>query len=458
MTLDKKFSISKSLFTIAIPIIIQSLIFQLQSITDKHFIGLISTDYISAVGACGCPFYTLEASLLALCSGITIYVSQLYGKNDLKAIVSYVKSSIKYTVMIAFSIFLLWFFCGKYIFILMSVPDSILDYAVTYTKILSFIYIISGFQICLVCMLQGIGKTRPIMYCGFLSVCLNVFLDYALVLGKFGFPRLELKGAALATLISNVTSSLVIIILCFVTNYLPFNLIKEKVQGKCFSYYKKILAVSIPSGAEIFLWYFSNLILLSYLNSLGKDAVTIYTTVFSLEMIACCIFNSMGTASLSLSGNFLGKNNQPVAKKVIQLAFYYGVSISILLGIIMVFFPIPLVGLIIQDSNIKHMCVKYMYIAAIILIPKAINIVVGNGIRAYGDTRWMLRTQLIGSFFVILLSVLLIGVFNCKLPAIFLIVLFDETVRAIINNWHYFKGNLKNKISLENTNETVTIH
>ena len=78
-------------------------------------------------------------------------------------------------------------------------------------------------------------------------------------------------------------------------------------------------------------------------------------------------------------------------------------------------------------------------IVGINLFSKSANIIVGNGIRGSGDTRWMLYTQMFGTISIV--SVAAFFVYVCKLgiTGIFLAVLVDEAVRALINLWKYLR-------------------
>ena len=82
----------KLTFSMAFPMIIQGIVFQLQSLTDKAFLGHLDTKYISALGAAQFPFFMVVESMIAVGTGVVIYVSHLYGKNEKSEATTYVKS------------------------------------------------------------------------------------------------------------------------------------------------------------------------------------------------------------------------------------------------------------------------------------------------------------------------------------------------------------------------------
>ena len=73
------------------------------------------------------------------------------------------------------------------------------------------------------------------------------------------------------------------------------------------------------------------------------------------------------------------------------------------------------------------------------MFSKSLNIIIGNGIRGYGDTRWMFFTQIFGTVFVVSMALLFVIGLHLGIVGVFLAVLADEFVRGIINSIRFFK-------------------
>ncbi len=198
----------------AFPIIIQGLVFQVQSLTDKAFLGNLDTKYISSLGAAQMPFYCSMDALVALSTGVIILVSRHYGAGQRDKVNAYIKSSMFYNSILSILLFFMWTFLGKNILQLLSVDPVILPYCTEYIQIVALGFIVLGIDIGLQGMLQGVGQTKPIMYAGLVKVGVNVLLSWVLVFGHFGFPALHIRGAALGTLISNLLSLGFLMIYC----------------------------------------------------------------------------------------------------------------------------------------------------------------------------------------------------------------------------------------------------
>ena len=438
--------LSKAILTIALPMVIQGFVFQIQSLTDKIFLGNLETEYLSAVGAAQFPFNTTLDTLFALCIGITIVVSQLYGSEMKKDIVKVTRSAIFYNSILSLLLFVLWFFFSKAVFHIMSVDAVLLDNSMKYVKICSIYFLVAGIDASLQGMLQGMGKTKSIMYAGIVKVVVNVVLDWILIFGKFGLKPLNIEGAAIATLCANLISAMLIVI-CGLKqiNIVEGKSIKNIFSTK-FSLYKNTIKIGIPAGMELFLWNGSNLVLVKFLNSISYVATTIYTLTFSIEVLIYTIFSSIGKAGLTVGGIYLGEDNRNMAKKVVKVCLMYS-SIIVAIGIA-IFLSVPneIIGLFTDQKEIIESTAPYLCFTAFIMIPKSINVVVGNGIRTYGDTKWMLYTQIVGSIFVILFSYILVKQMQVGVVGIYITIIADEITRATLNCLHYFKGKMVNYV------------
>lgn len=438
--------------TMAIPIIIQGLVLILQTLVDKAFLGNINTNYLSAVGISQAPFIATADALMAICTGITIVVSQKNGANKRKEINESANASIAFNSLISWFLFILWFVFPEAIFTLLKVDASLLQYCIDYVRILSLYFIFYGVDVSLETTLLGMGKTKPIMYVGLLKVLLNIFLDWVMIFGKLGFPALYIKGAALATTISNVVGTIVLIIYVLISEELSANLKLKEILRFRWSKYREILQLGLPTGLEYFLWNASNLVLVRLLNQQDIISIAIFTVTFAIELIVYMIFNGIARASLTLVGHRIGANDKQGAKKLMSSVIRYNMVIVSIFLVIFIVLPKPILDIFTNDTSLIDMAVFYLILRAITMFPKSLNVVVGSGIRALGDVKWMLRTQIFGSVFVVLCSYFLMYFLQLGVIAIYISLFLDELLRATLNTVRFYKGyvfrSTKREISL----------
>ena len=200
-----------------------------------------------------------------------------------------------YFSLLSTGLFLLWFFGADQIFSLFGVSGEVRQYSSAYVRILSVYLIFFGIENAAASILQGVGATRPIMVSGvFRSVC-NIFLDWLLIFGKWGFPALGLVGAALATVISNLLGVGLLFYSLFLRGNLPFRLSAKALFKPGWGLFQETARVGIPSGLEILLYQSGQLVLVRLLNEIDAMAIGIYTLVTSLQALPVLCLGLPGT-------------------------------------------------------------------------------------------------------------------------------------------------------------------
>ncbi len=115
---------------------------------------------------------------------------------------------------------------------------------------------------------------------------------------------------------------------------------------------------------------------------------------------------------------------------------------TILVGVFVVIFAkfsTEILGIFTKDTALITMSAPYLLVTGAIMFPKSMNVLIGNGVRAYKDTKWMLYTQIVGSICTVSLSYVLLTYFHLGVSAIYITIFCDEGLRAIINLIHYIK-------------------
>jgi Na+-driven multidrug efflux pump len=307
--------------------------------------------------------------------------------------------------------------------------------SIDYARYFAPIFILTGIGASITCMLQVCQKTNIMIFYGLTRSLANVALDYILIFGHFGFPALGVKGAAIATTIAELLGDLVVFIYVLASKELPLKPTFAQILSAKFKPYIETIKYGAPAAAEEFAWNLGNLYLIVMLNEISVEAAGIHSLIFGVELVAVALFCSIGAATLSLSGYETGRKNvRGVWDVVISSAMLCGIISAVNL-LIFVLFPEQILALISKDDVVIQMAPIYLIIVGIDLFPKAGNIIFGSGIKGYGEPGWMLKTQLFGTAFVIGLSSLLVLVFHRGILEIFILVVVDESLRLVLNNW-----------------------
>lgn len=438
-------SYKRELVKIALPIMLSNLIAQFQMLIDRIFLGRLDVIYMSAVGNATTPMWTTMSMVFTIATGSTILVSQAIGSGDKKKAIEYTASTFKFNNVVAILLFLFWTFCSRFVYNAMGVADTVIDASISYTVFYAPIFLITGLGSTINVLLQTSGYTKPLVISGIIRSGLNVFLDWALIFGNCGFPEMGVRGAALATTIAEYIGGFVLLYIVIRKNgLLTKPTISQILRAKATPFLQG-LKLGIPSAAEDFAWNFGNILLIMILNSISPTAAGVYTIVFGIQVIPVCVFGALGQATLTLSGREAGKGDLQQMKKIVLTSFYWSMVIATFCLALFMAIPKQMMSLFTQDEAIIASAAIYLAIVSVNLYPKSGNIIVGSGIRGYGNTKWMLATQLFGTCFITSMAALFVFVFKTGITGVFLAVSADEFVRCVINSLKLFRITKKTK-------------
>ena len=418
---------------LALPLILQQLCLQMQLWIDRAMLGHVNALYFSAIGNTTVPYHMIASAITALCGGTAILTAQGIGAKKYELVRKTAESSLLGSTLISVSAFFLFFFGAEGLFRLMGVQSPILEYSIAYIRILSVSLLFLGASATATAYLQGIGLTKVIMAAGIAGNLVNIGLDWLLIFGRLGVPAMGIRGAALATVIANGISAL--IILCFVlcSKAVPVRLRLWKEPLEKLRSYRKVLALGVPSMLEYLLWNLGNMVLVSFLNRLDTLAAGIYTLVFSVETVPLLIYMGFANAGLTLVGQQTGANSPKQARKTGLLCLGFSLGICLVVAVVFRTIPRQVLSLFTDDRRILEISVPNLVFVSWVLFPKAVNNVIGLCIRGTGDTRWMLYTQIFGTVFMIGGGYWLILCSGLGLTGIFVTLLLDESLRALLN-------------------------
>ena len=428
------------IFAIALPITVQSVVMHFQLLVDRAFLGNVDARYLSAIGNVMIPYTALTFFFFSAATGLTVLVAQSIGRKDHAQASRLGQASFFYSTLFSSMLFLLWFFAAKPIFTLFGAKDAVLMDAVTFVRIISVSLVFLGLEVSMSSILQAAGQTRLIMVTGIIKSLLNVVLDWVLVFGHLGFPAFGLEGAAFATMISNIIGALFIVAFVLAKRSLPFRLSKREMLRPEWQLYRETLSVGLPSGFESLLWFAGQLVLMKLLNELDPMAVGIYSLVSGIQAIALMIYKGFASASLTMVGQYWGEAKFEEARGIGLYCQKLASGVSIAIGIALLLFPHFLAALFSHDAAVIDRAAPLLRLSAAFILFQVVNVVTGQSIRATGDTKWMLYSQVFGTAFVVGMSSFMIFGLGLGLAGMYIVMILDEMLRGIVNFIRFYTG------------------
>lgn len=430
----------KKLLRIFVPIMLSNLISQIQMLIDRIFLGRMDILFMSAVGNATAPLWTTMSFVFSLSMGASILISQSVGADDLPKAKEYAASMIKFHNIVPIVLFFFWTFGSPTVFRLMGVSENVLKLCVSYTRLYAPVFLILGLGASYSVVFQTSNFTKPLVAYGLIRSVVNIVLDYVLIFGKFGFPRMEITGAALGTTIAEYVGAFYLLYVTIAKRKHFFTSpdFKTILHAKIRPYINSI-RLGLNAACEDLLWNAGNLCIIRILNTISEEAAGIYSMVFSIELIVVVVMGALGSGTLTLTGEATGARNLKLYRSVVRTAITWSFISAAAAFLFVSVFPRLTLSLFTTDKAIIEMSVVFVIMVAGNLFGKATNIIVGSGIRGYGDTKWMLITQIFGTVEVVAIAALCVFVFKWGMLGVFVAVLYDEAFRAVVNTVRFLK-------------------
>lgn len=417
---------------IAVPIILSSVISQLQMIIDRIFLGQLNTLYMSALGNVTSPMWTTMSFTFAITAGASILISQNVGADNKEKANEFAASLLKWNNIPSILLFFFWVLCGEQVFRAMGVSDSVMPFCLGYVKYFVPSFLLIGIEGSTSVIMQTSNYTKPMIYYGLIRSGTNIVLDYILIFGHFGFPALGIEGAAIATTIAEFSGVIFAMFAMRSPKLTTRPPVKEIIKASVKPYLNS-LKLGVNCALEDFAWNLGNLVIIRILNSINDIAAGIYSIVLSVEVLVVVVIGAFGNSTMTLTGEAKGKKDKEQFAQVVKLAYILSAGISLVTLAVCLVFPRQILGLFSSDKQIITGCGIYLIMVCINLFGKSGNIIIGSGIKGSGDTKWMLCTQIFGTVLVVSCASLFVYVLKLGIAGVFLAVIVDEAVRAMIN-------------------------
>ena len=199
----------RRLWVLSLPIILQNIITTSLGFADTFMVGLLGNAEMAAVTAANVPIFIIQVVIFGFQSGMAVLVSQYWGRGDTDNINRCMGVALYAVTAFSTLLALLTFFFPRQVLGLITPNQELVDLAVSYIQIVGFSYIFNGIS----SIYAGVQRSTEYPAFGMIlfaiSMCVNTFLNFVLIFGKFGAPPMGVTGAAVATLTSRVVEFIV---------------------------------------------------------------------------------------------------------------------------------------------------------------------------------------------------------------------------------------------------------
>lgn len=437
----KRETFKRTVMKIALPVTLQSLLQSSFSVIDQIMIGKLGSCSIAGIGLGG-KFASLYSVVLgAIASAAGIMISQYIGSKDAKSV------SRSFFTNLAFSIGL----AVAFLIFCMAVPEFIMgaytkdevtrSLAANYLHILAVSFLPMAVSSIVTTMLRCMEAAALPLYASIFALVLNTGLNYLLIFGKWIFPEMGVEGAALASVIAQ-TVSCVIILIFFARHirrqeeHLAVGWIAlRKWIGRNTSAdtrnRKQYLKIIGPMLLCEFMWSLGENIYTAIYGHIGTDACVAMTMTIPVQTLLIGALSGLSQAAGILIGKSLGAKQFEKAYQESKKLLKYGLVGSIILSVALIIAS-PFYVKIYSVKPLLHKMTGNLLIAFAVIAPvKVLNMILGGGIiRSGGKTDYVMWIDLIGTWlFGVPLGLLAGFVWNLPIEMVYFVLSLEECVR-----------------------------
>lgn len=363
------------------PILFGTLFQQLYNAADAMIVGrFVGKEALSAVGGgTGTVIQLLVGFFVGLSSGATVIISQYYGAKREEMVGYAVHTAIAFSLIAGVVMMAGGIVAAPSILRAMNTPEDVLDLSVLYIRIY-FAGIIGNLIYNMGAgILRAVGDSKRPLYFLIASCLTNIVLDILFVIGL----KMGVAGAALATILSQLLSAVLVIIVLMRTRDMHRLILRNiRLDGRMFG---RIIRIGLPAGLQSVMYSSSNILIQTAVNSLGTDTVAAWTAYSKIDSVFWMTINAFGISATTFVGQNYGAGKQDRVRKGIRSCIGMSFVATVFISLILYFGGIHVYKLFTTDGNVVQIGVDMMqYLVPVYFTYVAIEILSG-ALRGVGD-------------------------------------------------------------------------
>lgn len=391
-------------FKLLLPILITQVTLFSMSFFDTIMSGNSSPGDLAGV-AIGVSIWTpISTGLTGILVAITTMVANLNGAKQDEKITPLVTQAIYLAGIIAIVIIIIGIFSIHPILNHMNLDPKVHRVALHFLFALSFGILPLFLYTVIRQFIDGLGKTRTTMVITVISVPVNVILNYFLIFGKAGLPRLGGVGSGVASAITYwIIFGIALYIIKTKKPFSSFNLFK-KLPPISFTTWKSILKLGVPIGLSIFFEVSVFSVVTLLLSEFDTETIAAHTVAMNFASLLYMVPLSISMALTIAVGYEVGAKEFQNAKEYSKIGLVMAVSIASFFGIIIYLFRYDVAGWYTNDPSVQILAGGFLIFAVMFQLFDAIAAPIQGALRGYKDVNATLIMMIL-AYWVIALPV-----------------------------------------------------
>lgn len=434
---ERKRSLRKEIVRLAFPIALQQFMTALVGACDAIMLGKLSQDAMSAVSLATQVTFVFNLFMFAFMAGENMFVAQYYGKGDYTGISQVFSLVTKICGCIAVVFLAGTLFFPEQLMRILTNEETLIVLGSEYLRVIGISYVFSGIAQTFLAIMKNCGAVNMSTLINGVMVILNIALNAVFIFGLSGFPKMGIKGAALATVLATVVQFLwsVGYVLCRI-RAVKFSLrsCEKKLFGR---FWQKAVPLLINNLA----WGIGFSMYSVIMGHLGTDAVAANGIANISKNLVVCFCLGLGNAGSIIVGNRLGADRLQEAKEVGGTLTKTAIIAGIVSGLVLIALSPFITKMVDLTPTARGYLQKMLLISSYYIAGKSVNCMTIGGIfAAGGDSKFGMLCDSV-TLWCIIVPLGCICAFILKLPVmiVYFVLNLDEIIKLPVVYKHYKK-------------------
>lgn len=423
----------KLLMTIALPLALQNLLGTLTQMADTIMLGELGDVQLTASSLANQIFFVFSLFLFGMGGGTAILTSQYWGKKEISPIKTVMATAIRIVMVVGVTLTVLILLFPRQVMDVFSNDEAVIDAAVEYLSVGAFTYAIFGISNILTMLFRSVEIVKLAVFANITTLLVNISLNYVLIFGNFGAPRLELIGAAYATLIARIIELIVVVIFVFVVEKeIHFRFKDLWLKNKQLSADMKKYCT--PVIVNELMWATGITLQTVLFGNLSTTAVAANSIIGVIQNLATMVIFGVANAAAIIIGKTIGEGKIELAKQRGRALEVFALILGVFGALVVLLCRDVMVDFYNVEEATKILAKEMLYITAIVIFFMSTSAVCIVGIlRGGGDTKYSLFADLVSLWlFSVPLGYLAGLYFGAPILVVYILFKSDELVKAIL--------------------------
>lgn len=374
----------KRIIAIAVPAVIESIVSVVISAIDTQMISGLGMGAVSAVSFTSQPKLIILSIFFALGTAVSVFVAQALGRRDGAEANTYFQTILRITVILSLVVgALAGALAGPIMSICNRQPDTV-GMSVSFFRIIMLFLVFNAVSIVLNAALRGIGRTRLPLISGIGMGAVDILVNYLLIEGHWGFPRLGVVGDALGTVCGMAAACVISIALPSKrSGFLTLKGLLTPVRDP--KIMKNIRVKAGDTVAENLFTRIGFLLSSIIVSGLPSDLTAVYSVTMILLNYSFSFGDGLQAAVVALTGQSVGAGRYREARDYVRLSRIVGAAVSIALSAAYILGARGFFGQFFRDGEAVAQGVSYTFVAAALTLLQIVRIINVAAMRGMGD-------------------------------------------------------------------------